>query len=316
MDAARVAARTKGVKRAMLVYRRTARFMPADEEELQLAKEDGVTFLELLGPKAFANGTLLCEQMQLGAPDASGRRSPEPTGVTVSLPCDTLIAAVGEKVETDVLTASGVTLNERGKAIVSANLETSRNNVYLVGDCRRGPATVVEGIADAAKVAQAIVGKYEYEIGADAFASEAECYEKQGILRDYENAENEASRCLNCATVCECCVQVCPNRANVAIDVEGMQHPQILHIDRMCNECGNCLVFCPYDSRPYQEKFTLFSTEPEFDGSSNDGFLPIPGGYKVRLFGSVKTVSSLHELPENVRAVIRAVEERYSYLIG
>ncbi len=316
MDAARVAARTKGVKRAMLVYRRTARFMPADEEELQLAKEDGVTFLELLGPKAFANGTLLCEQMQLGAPDASGRRSPEPTGVTVSLPCDTLIAAVGEKVETDVLTASGVTLNERGKAIVSANLETSRKNVYLVGDCRRGPATVVEGIADAAKVAQAIVGKYEYEIGADAFASEAECYEKQGILRDYENAENEASRCLNCATVCECCVQVCPNRANVAIDVEGMQHPQILHIDRMCNECGNCLVFCPYDSRPYQEKFTLFSTEPEFDGSSNDGFLPIPGGYKVRLFGSVKTVSSLHELPENVRAVIRAVEERYSYLIG
>ena len=316
MDAARVAARQKGVKRAMLVYRRTARYMPADEEELRLAKEDGVEFWELLAPKAFENGTLLCEQMRLGAPDTSGRRSPEPTGELILLPCDTLIAAVGEKVETEYLTENGVTVNERGKAIVSANLETERKNVYLIGDCQRGPATVVEGIADAAKVAEAIVGKYTYEIGADAFASEQSCYEKQGVLCDYQNAEGEAARCLTCGTVCACCVQVCPNRANVAIDVPGFAHPQILHVDRMCNECGNCLVFCPYDSRPYKEKFTLFSTEAEFIGSENDGFLPTKSGYWVRLYGAVRRVEDLAALPEGVRAVIDTVVQKYPYLIG
>ncbi|MDO4852559.1 MAG: putative selenate reductase subunit YgfK [Clostridia bacterium] len=316
MDAARVAKRTKGVRRAMLVYRRTARYMPADEEELQLAKDEGVEFMELLSPVAYRNGTLLCEKMRLGAPDASGRRSPVPTGETVTLPCDTLIAAVGEKVETDLLTANGVKLDAKGKVTADANLQTSRERVYVIGDCRRGPATVVEGIADAARAAEAIVGKYEYEIGKDAFVSKQSCYEKQGILRDYRNAESEHERCLNCRTVCECCVQVCPNRANVAVDVPGFTHPQILHVDRMCNECGNCLVFCPYDSRPYREKWTLFATEPEFDGSENDGFLPMADGCKVRLFGKVKRVTDLSELPDGVKAFIETVVKDYSYLIG
>ena len=314
MDAARVAKRHKGVKRAMLVYRRTAKYMPADEEELRLAKEDGVEFMELLAPVSYENGELLCDKMALGSPDESGRRSPEKTGETVALPCDTLIAAVGEKVETAVLVRAGATLDERGKAETNARMETARQNVYVIGDCRRGPATVVEGIADAAKAAEAIVGKYEYEIGVKI--SEQSCYEKQGVLRDYKDAESEAERCLSCGTVCECCVQVCPNRANVAIDVPGFTHPQILHVDRMCNECGNCLVFCPYSSRPYKEKFTLFATEPEFDGSQNDGFLPMSGSYKVRLFGAVKVVKDLAELPEGVKAFIETVEQKYPYLIG
>ncbi len=316
MDAARVAKRTKGVRRAMLVYRRTARYMPADEEELQLARDEGVEFMELLSPVAYRDQQLLCEKMRLGAPDASGRRSPEPTGETVSLPCDTLIAAIGEKVETELLVANGAALDTKGKVTADANLQTARENVYVIGDCRRGPATVVEGIADAAKAAEAIVGKYEYEIGKDAFVSEQSCYEKQGTLRDYRNAESEHERCLNCGTVCECCVQVCPNRANVAIDVKGFSHPQILHVDRMCNECGNCLVFCPYDSRPYKEKWTLFATKAEFDGSENDGFYPMENGHLVRLFGKVKQVNDLSELPEGVRTFIETVEKDYPYLIG
>ncbi|MBR3270442.1 MAG: putative selenate reductase subunit YgfK, partial [Clostridia bacterium] len=134
MDAARVAKRHPGVKRAMLVYRRTARYMPADEEELQLAKADGVEFMELLSPIAFADGKLVCEKMILGAPDASGRRSPEPTGETVALPCDTLIAAVGEKVETEVFTAAGASLDSRGRVEASATMETTRPHIYAVGD--------------------------------------------------------------------------------------------------------------------------------------------------------------------------------------
>ena len=317
MDAARAAVRTKSVKHVRLVYRRTARYMPADEEELELAKEDGVEFCELLAPVAFENGTLLCNVMKLGEPDASGRRSPVETGETVTLPCDTLIAAVGEKIETALFADNGIALTERGKVKTNANLETSRAHVYVIGDCSRGPATVVEGIADARTVADAIVGKYAYEICACGQTTGEACFEKHGILKDYEQAEKERERCLNCGTVCECCVQVCPNRANVAIKVPGKEKPQILHVDRMCNECGNCLVFCPYDSKPYKEKFTLFATEAEFDGSENKGFLPVSGRVvKLRLDG-VQTVDLDRDaIDPDAKALIETVLKEYHYLIG
>ena len=317
MDAARAAIRTPGVKRVRLVYRRTAKYMPADEEELALAKEDGVEFRELLAPLAFENGALLCSVMKLGAPDASGRRSPVETGERISLPCDTLIAAVGEKVETALFHENGIALTERGRVETDANLQTSRAHVYVIGDCSRGPATVVEGIADARKAADAIAGKYAYGICGCAQTTEDACFEKQGVLKDYEQAEKERGRCLNCGTVCECCVQVCPNRANVAIKVPGKHMPQILHVDRMCNECGNCLVFCPYDSRPYKEKFTLFATEAEFDGSENPGFLPLAERtVKLRLNG-VRTVDLDRDaIDPDAKAMIETVLKEYSYLIG
>ncbi len=317
MDAARAAVRTKGVKHVRLVYRRTARFMPADEEELELAKEDGVEFCELLAPVAFENGTLLCNVMKLGEPDASGRRSPVETGETVTLPCDTLIAAVGEKIETALFAENGIELTERGRVKTKANLETSRAHVYVIGDCSRGPATVVEGIADARTVADAIVGKYAYEICACGQTTEEACFEKHGILKDYEQAEKERERCLNCGTVCECCVQVCPNRANVAICVPGKEKPQILHVDRMCNECGNCLVFCPYDSKPYKEKFTLFATEAEFMGSENKGFLPVSDRVVKLRLDEVMTVDLDRDaIDQDAKALIETVLKDYRYLIG
>lgn len=317
MDAARVAKRTNGVKSVRLVYRRTARYMPADEEELELAKEDGVEFCELLAPLAFENGTLLCSVMELGAPDASGRRSPFETGRTVELPCSTLIAAVGEQIEADVFTENGIELTARGRVQTNEHLETNRPHIYVVGDCNRGPATVVEGIADARKVADAIVGTYCYPICECANSTEQACFEKQGILRDYEQAEKERERCLNCGTVCECCVQVCPNRANVAIRVPGKTMPQILHVDRMCNECGNCLVFCPYDSKPYKEKFTLFATEAEFDGSENKGFLPLHGRVVKLRTDTVQTVDLDRDpIDPDAKALIEAVIVDYHYLIG
>ena len=317
MDAARAAKRADGVKRVRLVYRRNARYMPADEEELQLAMEDGVEFCELLAPLAFENGELLCGVMTLGEPDASGRRSPVDTGRTVTLPCSTLIAAVGEKIETDLFARNDVALDERGRVVTDKNLMTSRKNVYVIGDCNRGPATVVEGIADARKVADAIVGKHSYEICACGSTTEDACFEKHGVLKDYEQAEKERTRCLNCGTVCECCVQVCPNRANVAIRVPDRATPQILHVDRMCNECGNCLVFCPYDSRPYKDKFTLFAIEAEFDGSENKGFLPLGARtVKLRLDG-VRTVDLDRDaIDPDAKAMIEAVLSDYGYLIG
>lgn len=98
MDAARAAKRAEGVEKVTLVYRRNRRYMPADLEELELAIEDGVEFMELVSPVKQANGKLVCNKMKLGDKDASGRRVPVETGETVEVDADTVIAAVGEKV--------------------------------------------------------------------------------------------------------------------------------------------------------------------------------------------------------------------------
>ena len=90
--------------------------------------------------------------------------------------------------------------------------------------------------------------------------------------------------------VCENCVDVCPNRANISIKVPGMAMNQVIHVDYMCNECGNCKSFCPYASAPYKDKFTLFASEADMADSSNDGFAvinPETKECKVRLLGQI-----------------------------
>ena len=167
MDVARAAKRLPGVEHVRLIYRRTKRYMPADEEELQLAIEDGVEFLELLAPVGAENGKLKCSVMELGAPDASGRRSPVDTGRTEEYPADTIIAAIGETIDTTLYAELGVEMDAKGRPVVDANMMTTEAGVYAVGDSRRGPATVVEAIADSAKAAAAIAG-----ISYDKYAEE------------------------------------------------------------------------------------------------------------------------------------------------
>jgi putative selenate reductase len=60
----------------------------------------------------------------------------------------------------------------------------------------------------------------------------------------------------------------------------------VIHIDALCNECGNCGVFCPYGGLPYRDKFTFFSLPEDFAGSANPGFLPLrEGRFRLRLEG-------------------------------
>ena len=144
MDVARAAKRLPGVEHVRLIYRRTKRYMPADEEELQLAIEDGVEFLEPGSGWRRKNGKLKCSVMELGAPDASGRRSPVDTGRTEEYPADTIIAAIGETIDTTLYAELGVEMDAKGRPVVDANMMTTEAGVYAVGDSRRGPATVVE----------------------------------------------------------------------------------------------------------------------------------------------------------------------------
>ena len=319
MDAARAAKRIPGVEKVRLVYRRTRRYMPADEEELSEALHDGVEFMELLAPVGVKDGVLTCSVMELGAPDASGRRSPVATGKTLEIPADTVITAVGEKVDGDFFAANGVEVDRKGRPVVDDSMATGLANVYAVGDARRGPATVVEAIADATRAAQAIV-----ELDSDKFVGQNICpdynkpWSKKGaVCADCDSCDD--SRCLGCPTVCEVCADVCPNRANVTIAVPGMRQRQIIHVDGMCNECGNCATFCPYDSRPYKDKFTLFWSEEDFVNSENEGFLKLEGTKtRVRLGGQVKEYDVADAgcgLYDPLRKLICAVYDSYSYLL-
>ena len=319
MDVARAAKRIPGVENVRLIYRRTKRYMPADEEELQLAIEDGVEFLELLAPVGAENGKLKCSVMELGAPDASGRRSPVDTGRTEEYPADTIIAAIGETIDTSLYAELGVEMDAKGRPVVDANMMTTEAGVYAVGDSRRGPATVVEAIADSAKAAAAIAGISYDKYAEENVAADEKLYTVKKGVQSRDTSKTPDDRCLGCPTVCEVCTDVCPNRANVAIHVPGKCKAQIIHVDGMCNECGNCEVFCPYKGgRPYKDKFTLYWSEEDFLDSTNEGFLPLEGTQvKVRLDGKVETVDVAGEtdLSADAVAVIRTVLKDYAYLI-
>ena len=320
MDTARAAKRTTGVEHVYLVYRRTKRYMPADEEELVMAVEDGVEFMELLSPVKLENGKLICEVMVLGDMDASGRRGVVKTGELKEIPADTVIAAVGEKVPTALYEANGINVNDRGRALVNEEtLETNVENVYVVGDGLGGPATVVEGIRDGLKAAQAVIGETLVR-DFDAETDEAVVYERKGNLEDVREDSTEAKRCLNCAGICENCKEVCPNRANVAIKVPGLEKHQIIHVDYMCNECGNCKSFCPYDSAPYLDKFTLFMDENDMADSKNQGFTVLDKDAvhcKVRFCGEILdwTLGGETKIPEALQKVMETVCKDYTYLL-
>ena len=331
MDVARAAKRLPGSPNVRLVYRRTRRYMPADEEELQMALEDGVEFMELLAPERLQDGQLTCHVMELGAPDASGRRSPVDTGGIRQIPADIVIAAVGERVDTALFEAAGCEIGAKGLPSVDAGMKTSVDGIYAIGDARRGPATVVEGIADAMVAAAAIIGdqgdfapasatrafRSPWTFGENPLTDESAYLFKKGRVAEDLSADPDW-RCLGCPSVCEVCADVCPNRANVVIHVPGKCQAQILHMDGMCNECGNCAVFCPYNGKPYRDKFTLFWSEEDFANSENEGFL-ITGKdrVKLRLDGKMQTVGidELDNVSADAAAVIRTVIREYGYLI-
>jgi putative selenate reductase len=143
-------------------------------------------------------------------------------------------------------------------------------------------------------------------------------------------------RRLSCSKTCTICVSVCPNRANMPILVEtagasdhaggsgpGAQAPaaalQVLHLDRFCNECGNCAVFCPRGGRPYRDKYTLFAREEDFADSDNPGFVPA-GADRFRLRLEDKSVidwtAGKDGAPPSCASLITAIIEGYPYLVG
>jgi putative selenate reductase len=310
MDAARVAKQALGVKNVSLVYRRTKRYMPADGEELKLALEDGVQFKELLAPKSLKNGILTCELMELLEPDTTGRRRPVSTGKTVEIPANTVITAIGDLVDMELYDSLGIPTDNWGATINEETLETGLPGVYIIGDAKGGPATVADAIGDAIRCVKAITRlNTEYYTDLNINPKTYDVMRKRGILYTDCTSVTESERCLECASVCLSCVEVCPNRANISIKADNKT--QVIHVDYMCNECGNCEVFCPYSSAPYLNKFTLFANEEDFNDSENDGFLKSgENNVKIRLDEIITEHENGNNLPDGVWDLIQATLER------
>lgn len=166
MDSVRTAKRL-GAERAMIIYRRSEEEMPARLEEVKHAKEEGVEFLTLHNPIEYIADEegkvkqVVLQKMQLGEPDASGRRRPEPiAGATETIDIDLAIVSVGVSPNPIVPSSiAGLEMGKWGTINVDENMESSIPFIYAGGDIVRGGATVILAMGDGRKAAAAMHSK-------------------------------------------------------------------------------------------------------------------------------------------------------------
>jgi len=164
VDAARVAARLSQCEEVSIIYRRTRAEMPAFEEEIEAAEEEGIELRFLAAPaKVITDGEMLtgveCIRMELGEPDNSGRRRPVPVqGSEHTVELDTLIVAISEDPDLTFLgEGHGIELSRWGTPAVSEEtFATNVEGVFAGGDAVTGPATVIEAMAAGKTVADMI----------------------------------------------------------------------------------------------------------------------------------------------------------------
>ena len=143
-----------------LVYRRSEAEMPARLEEVKHAKEEGIHFLTLHNPKEYLadeNGRVraaVLDVMELGEPDASGRRRPVSTGKTETLECDQVIVAIGVSPNPLVpKSIQGLELGRKDTIVVNDEMQSSQPDIYAGGDIVRGGATVILAMGDGRRAA-------------------------------------------------------------------------------------------------------------------------------------------------------------------
>ena len=161
MDAVRTA-RRMGADEAIVVYRRSEAEMPARVEEVHHARQEGVTFMTLHNPVEYIGdehghvSAMRLQRMELGEPDASGRRSPVPVeGDIVELPVDLVIVSVGVSPNPIVPSSiKGLDVSRRGTIVVDDELmQSSISDIYAGGDIVRGGATVILAMGDGRRAA-------------------------------------------------------------------------------------------------------------------------------------------------------------------
>lgn len=168
MDSVRTARRL-GAERAMIVYRRSEEEMPARVEEVKHAKEEGVEFMTLHNPIEYIGDEhgrvkqMRLQKMQLGEPDASGRRRPEPIpGAVETIDVDEVIVSVGVSPNPLIPNSvSGLNVSRKGTIEVSEDMQSSIPTIFAGGDIVRGGATVILAMGDGRKAAAAMHSKIQ-----------------------------------------------------------------------------------------------------------------------------------------------------------
>jgi heterodisulfide reductase subunit A len=279
IDAARVAKRL-GAGTVTVVYRRSEAEMPAYPEEIQGAREEGIQFVYLAAPvrlevAAGRLSGLTCIRTELGPPDASGRRRPQPLeGSEFVVPCDALIPAIGQRTDPALADAvPGLNWSRRGTLEVDARtMQTSLPQVFAGGDVVSGPASVVEAVATGHRAVEAIdrflrhaelppgvEDREELEAPPPRFQPVPEetgrlhrspvahaspdarvlSFDEVDLGYSEDAARREAARCLNCGGCCECmeCVKACEARA-----IDHTMRPQQTEVN-----VGSIILATGYD---------------------------------------------------------------------
>ena len=163
MDAARSAMRL-GAEHVYIIYRRSEAELPARQEEVHHAKEEGIEFVLLTNPVKIHGDenanvkSIECIKMELGEPDASGRRRPIPVeGSNFEIPVDTVIMSLGTSPNPLIRTTTeGLEANKKGCLVADEHMATTREGVYAGGDAVTGAATVILAMGAGKTAAKAI----------------------------------------------------------------------------------------------------------------------------------------------------------------
>ena len=325
----------KGAKEVKIVCLEKRDEMPAFEDEIEEAISEGIIIENSLGPVHFIQNKGLVTEIEfqrcISVFDDNGRFNPKyDFSMLTKMKTDTVIVAIGQDIDTDFFSKSDIVLNRnRTVKIDELTYRTNLKNVFAGGDVVRGANTVIKAIADGKDFADriyALITNQECEKQHSKYIrkSDEEILElkirrakkimpiipkKVGLDNRHnfnvvqlgftkDDAISESKRCLACNALCEKCVELCPNRANIYFEIQPItarlsnliyenglkisenrtsfkieQHRQILHINALCNECGNCETFCPHNGAPYKDKLTIFFRKDEFANSDNTGFI-------------------------------------------
>jgi NADPH-dependent glutamate synthase beta subunit-like oxidoreductase len=277
IDTARSAKRL-GADQVMIIYRRTEEEMPSQKSEILEAGEEGILFTFLASPVRIEkeNGVqkLVCQKMQLGENDSSGRPRPEPIkDAYLSFEADSMIMALGSDI---VMPKIGNGLEIQDSVLkVDGKQETSIKNVFAGGDLTSNIRFVSTAMGVGKKAAQQMAQLFGGNTVQGSSDPETVSFEEintfyfprnpavvsgsfQLVVSDRiknfeevqlgiseEQAIGEATRCFNCGfcTVCDNCYYFCPDMA-IARN-SGEDGPNYTVLDQYCKGCGLCVRECP-----------------------------------------------------------------------
>jgi heterodisulfide reductase subunit A-like polyferredoxin len=234
MDSARTALRLGA--EVTVVYRRTRDEIPAREDELRYAEEEGIKFLYLTAPNSVqGNGRvtgLECAQMELGEPDESGRRRPVPVeGSEFVVDADTVIVSVGQSADLAFLGDEGA-VGVTGRGTLEADpvtLQTRTPDVFAGGDAALGPASAVEAVAHGHEAAESI---HRFLSGADL---------KQGREKPPQTAAGTPGHEFPAAPRAKMAHVEPSSRTDSFIEIElGFTEEQAIAEAQRCLNCGIC----------------------------------------------------------------------------